>query len=249
MSDIDNISPVRSGADKFVTTHWSMVLAAGDTSASQHEQALSELCDTYWFPLYMYLRRRGYNAHQAEDYTQGFFTKMLDKHYLRKVGPKPGKFRSFLLAALKHYVADEHDHIKAIKRGGKRDIKSFDFNSAERKYALSLTYDMSPDKVFERSWALTVLEKTMDLLKAEWVSRNKQALFDALRVYLGGQEENVPYHLVANELNMSEAAVKVTVHRLRRRYREILREEIAQTVAREDQIDEEINDLFIALAC
>ncbi|MFB0556135.1 MAG: RNA polymerase sigma factor [Phycisphaerae bacterium] len=247
MPEANHISSTPFGKGKFATTHWSVILAAGDTSASQHEQALSSLCKTYWFPLYAYLRRRGYNAHQAEDYTQGFFAQMLDKHYLRKVSPKPGKFRSFLLAAFRHYVADEHDHARAIKRGGSRKILSLDFNTAERKYALGLTYDLSPDKVFERSWALAVLEKTMDRLRAELAGRDKQRHFDVFRIYLGGQAAKVPYHDVADKLKMTEGAVKVAIHRLRRRYREILREEIAQTVAGEDQIDEEIKDLFAVL--
>jgi RNA polymerase sigma-70 factor (ECF subfamily) len=194
------------------------------------------------------LRRRGYDADQAEDCTQAFFAQMLDKHYLSRVSPKPGKFRSFLLAALRHFVADEHDRARAIKRGGARKSLSLDFETAEGQYALGLAHDLSPEKLFERSWALTALEKTMGRLEADLASVNKRELFDALRVYLCGQTTNVPYRDVAAKLNMTEGAVKVAVHRLRRRYRELLRDEIAQTVVTEDQIDEEIRDLFMALA-
>ena len=248
MSDTNDMSLTPSGTSRFATTHWSVVLAAGDSASPQHGQALNTLCQTYWFPLYAYLRRRGYNADQAEDCTQAFFAKMLDKHYLSSVGPKPGKFRSFLLAALRHFLADEHDHDRAIKRGGARKSLSLDFETAEGQYALGLAHDLSPQKLFERSWALTALEKTMGRLEAELASVNKRKLFDSLRVHLCGQVTKVPYRDVAAELNMTEGALKVAVHRLRGRYRELLRDEIAQTVATEDQIDEEIRDLFMALA-
>jgi RNA polymerase sigma-70 factor (ECF subfamily) len=145
-------------------------------------------------------------------------------------------------------VADEHERARAIKRGGAVQKLPFDFERAEGQYVHSLAHDMSPEKLFERSWALTILQKTMDLLEVEFASMNKQTLFATLSTYLGGQGTNIPYHDVAAELNMTEGAVKVAVHRLRRRYRELLRNEIAQTVAAEDQIDEEIKGLFEALA-
>lgn len=243
----ENFAP--SNKPRFATTHWSVVLAAGKSSSAHHKQALSTLCQTYWFPLYAYLRRGGYNAHESADYTQGFFAQMLEKHYLRQVKPRPGKFRSFLLASLKHFVANERARARAKKRGGGRTVLSFDFENAENQYALEPADDLSPDKIFEKSWALTVLERTMDRLEAELAGKNKQKLFDHLRVYIGAETSSVPYSKAAAELGMTEGSVRVAVHRLRRRCRELLRDEIAQTVAAEDQIDDEIRGLFAALTC
>jgi RNA polymerase sigma factor (sigma-70 family) len=241
-------NPTPADTSRFATTHWSLVLAAGDSSSPQHEQALSRLCRVYWFPLYAYLRRRGHDAHQAEDYTQGFFAQVLDKRRLCGVRPKPGKFRSFLLVALKNFVSDEYDRASAIKRGGAKEQLSLNFAAAENQYTLEPTHDLSPEKLFERAWALTLLEQTMDRLESELACENKKGLFDALRVYVCGEPTGLTYLQVATQLNMTESAVKVAVHRLRRRYRELLRNEIAQTVLTEDQVDEEINFLFTAVA-
>lgn len=246
MADETKISSSKSG--KFVTTHWSMILAAGDTSSPLHKQALSELCQLYWHPLYAYLRRYGYDSHQAEDYTQSFFTQILEKHSLHKVEPTSGKFRSFLLKSLRHFVADEQDCSKAIKRGGAAHKLFIDLEKAEDQYTRSLTHNISPEKFFERSWAITILRRTMSRLEVEFTNKNKQVHFTALSAYIAGQKTNIPYHNLAIELNMTEGAVKVAVYRLRRRYLELLRHEIAQTVETEDQIDDEIRDLFAVLA-
>jgi RNA polymerase sigma factor (sigma-70 family) len=248
MSDNDNISQARSDADKFATTHWSVVLAAGDTSSPQHEQALSTLCQSYWYPLYAYLRRCGYDIHQAEDNTQAFFAQMLEKHYLRKVKPKPGRFRSFLLTAIKHFLANDYDRTQALKRGGGRRLLSLDFRNAENQYILEPSHQVSAEKLYEKSWAITVLERTMDRLETELASENKQKLFDCLKVYLGAEAGSIPYHDVASELGVTEGAVRVSVHRLRERFRELLREEIAQTVTTSGEIDEELHSLFSALS-
>jgi len=248
MSDSNDMSLTPPGTSRFATTHWSVVLAAGDSSSPQHEQALNTLCQTYWFPLYAYLRRRGHDRHQAEDWTQAFFVQMLDKSSLGGVSPKPGKFRSFLLTALKNFVSDEHDRARAVKRGGTQKTLSMNFETAESQYTLEPTDELSPERLFERAWALTVLEQTMDRLEAELANANKKELFDFLRVYVCGEPTTVTYRNVAARLNMTENAVKVTVHRLRRRYRELLRNEIAQTVLTEDQVDEEISYLFAAVA-
>jgi RNA polymerase sigma-70 factor (ECF subfamily) len=207
------------------------------------------LCRTYWFPLYAYLRRHGYDTHQAEDHTQAFLAGLLEKHGLRLAEPKRGRFRSFLLAALKHFLANEHARAGAQKRGGGRKALSLDCENAEAQYALEPRDELSPEKLFERSWALTVLDRAMARLAAEAAASNKQQQFDRLKTYLTAGKDAVAYHKVAAELQMSEGAVKVAVHRLRRRYRELLRDEIAQTVATQDQIDEEIRHLFSALAC
>ena len=237
-----------SDTSRFATTHWSVILAASSTSTPHYEEALSSLCQTYWFPLYAYLRRWGCDTHLAEDYVQAFFVQMLEKHYLSKVEQKRGKFRSFLLVAIKRFVADQHDLTQAFKRGGGHKRLSIDLEFAEGKYALEPVSDLSPERIFEKSWALAALEQTMAQLEAEFAGMNKQKLFDCLKVYIGGDANSVPYHNVAADLNMTEDAVKTAVYRLRRRYRQRLRDIIAQTVTTHEQINEEIQDLFVAIA-
>ncbi len=249
MSDNTTKSYSVSGAGRFATTHWSVVLQAGQPGAPGYQQALETLCRGYWFPLYAYLRRHGYDSHQAEDYTQAFFCKVLEKQVLRLADSKRGRFRSFLLATLKNFLADEHDRARAQKRGGGRKLLSIDFNEAENQYALEPADRLSPEKLFDKSWALTVLERTMACLKTELAGKNKKELFDHLKIYLTAEKGSIPYRDTAAELNMTEAAVRTAVHRLRRHYRKSLRDEIAQTVTTEDQIDEEIDDLFAALTC
>jgi RNA polymerase sigma-70 factor (ECF subfamily) len=248
MSDKTPKCSTPSDAGRFATTHWSIILAAGDSASTQHESALSALCQTYWFPLYAYLRRRGYDSHQAEDCTQGFFAGILERKGLRKADPKYGKFRSFLLACLKNFLADEWDRSHAQKRGGDKKVLYLDFDAAASRYEREPEHHMSPEKLFERSWALTVLNRAMERLKAESAASDKQQLFDCLKIYLTAEKDAVPYKNVTAKLNMTEGAVKVAVHRLRRRYRELVRDEIAQTVTTEAQVDEEIQDLFAALA-
>ena len=247
MSDYTPTNSNLPGAGQFATTHWSVVMAAGRPKSASYQQALETLCKTYWFPLYAYLRRQGYDSHQAEDYTQAFFAGLLARGGLRLADPKRGKFRSFLLTSLKHFLSNERARARAKKRGGGRKVLSLDFQNAESQYALEPRDELSPEKLFERSWALTVLARTMARLQAEAVSTNKQKLFDHLKGYLTAEKSSVPYRDVASELDMTEGAVRVTIHRLRRRYRELLRDEIAQTVTSDDQIDEEIRDLFAAL--
>ena len=248
MSDDSHVSSTPTGTSRFATTHWSVVLAAGSPESSHYQEALETLCRTYWSPLYVYLRRYGYNAHQAEEYTQAFFANLLEKRGLRLVDPKHGKFRSFMLAALKHFLADKRGRELAQKRGGGWKALSLDFENVETQYAPELAYNLSPEKLFEKSWALTVLEQTMARLKAESAATGKQKLFDRLKVCLIGVGDSVSYRQMAHELGMTEGAVKVAVHRLRRRYRELLRHEIGQTVATADEVDEEIQNLFAALA-
>jgi RNA polymerase sigma factor (sigma-70 family) len=248
MSDNPSKDSPSTGAGRFATTHWSVVLTAGQPESTGYRQALEALCETYWFPLYAYVRRHGNDTHQAEDYTQAFLAFLLDKHGLRVADPKRGRFRSFLLASLKNFLSNECARAAALKRGGDRKIFSLDIDNAERKYALKPREEMSPEKLFARSWALTVLERTMDRLAAEAAHTKKPELFERLRAYLTAAEDAVPFRQMASELDMSEGAVRVAAHRLRRRYRELLRDEIAQTVTTEDQINQEIRDLFAALA-
>jgi RNA polymerase sigma-70 factor (ECF subfamily) len=235
------------GAGRFATTHWSVVLAAGRPKSASYRQALETLCRTYWFPLYAYLRRHGCNSHQAQDYTQAFFTALLAKGGLDLADSRRGKFRSFLLASLKHFLSNERARARAKKRGGGRKALSLDFENAESQYALEPRDELSPEKLFERSWALTVLDRTMARLEAEAVKTNKKKLFECLKSYLIADKSSASYRNVAEELDITEGAVRVAVHRLRKRYRELLRDEIAQTVTSDDQIDEEIRALFTAL--
>jgi len=236
------------GQSSFATTHWSIVLAAGNQSSPDYTRALSTLCRTYWYPLYVYLRRWGCDREQAEDYTQGFFAGLLERQGIGKADPKQGKFRSFLLASLKNFLADEWDRSQAQKRGGDRKVFSLDIEDGETRYSREPVDNLSPEKLFERYWALEVLKQAMARLKAEYVTANKIELFNCLKTYLTAEQGSVSYRDIAGKLNVAEGAVRVAVHRLRQRYRELVRQEIAQTVTSPDQVDEEINELFAALA-
>lgn len=242
------MNSAQSGSGRFATTHWSVVLSASQPDSTRYQQSLETLCRTYWFPLYAYLRRHGFDTQKAEDYIQAFFAGLLEKRGLRLADPERGRFRSFLLIALKHFMANEHARAGAQKRGGGRKILSLDIENAENRYIREPRDELSPEKLFERSWALAVLDRTMARLQAEAANAKKQNLFDCLKVYLTAEKNAVPYNKVAARLRMTEGAVKVAVHRLRRRYRDLLRDEIAQTVTTEEQINEEIRDLFDALA-
>lgn len=248
MSGNSNMSSTPAGTSRFATTHWSVVLAAGKPDSSHYREALEMLCQTYWFPIYAYLRRQGYGAHEAEDQTQGFFTHTIEMHDLCRADPDRGKFRSFLLSMLKHFVADQWDRSQAQKRGGGKKTFSLDFADAETRYKLEPSHQLSPDKLFEKSWALTVLGRTMANLKAETCDPNKQELFEQLKAHLTGQSHAVPYRELAVRLKMTEGSVKVAVHRLRQRYRELLREQIAHTISGPEEVEEEILALFSALA-
>ena len=247
MSEDSHVSSTPTGTSRFATTHWSVVLAAGSPSSPQYEQALSNLCHTYWFPLYSYLRKWGCDSHQAEDCTQAFFTRLLEKNTLRRADRNRGRFRSFLLISLKNFLSDEWDRAQSQKRGGDKKNLSLDAAAAETRYTLEPADRLSPDKLFERSWALTVLKQAMDQLKKESTTAGKMPLFDHLKNHLTGKTETVSYKSLAAKLDMTEDAVKAAVYRLRRRYRELVREEIAQTVATEEQLEEEIKELFAAL--
>ena len=214
---------------RFDTTHWSVVLAAGSDSTAGAKQALSTLCETYWYPLYAYLRRQGRSAEDAQDLTQGFFQQILEKGTVERADPERGRFRSFLLISLKHYVTNEWDKEQAGKRGGGVRHLSLELENAEGRYQLEPPDDTTPEKVFDRRWALTLLDNVLGKLRAEFVKADKEAIFGRLKVFLGGGSADESYAGIGRELDMSEGAVKVAVHRLRRRYRDLLREEIAQT--------------------
>lgn len=247
MSQRQPTTPHVWGDAHFPTTHWSIILAAGSPESPRYREALEALCRDYWFPLYAFLRRRGYGPDEAQDYTQGFFAHMLEKQDLCRADPNRGRFRSFLLAMLKHFAADTREQAQAQKRGGGKNVVSLDLAEAEARYAAEPTHQLSPEKLFERYWALTVLSRTMARLKQD-AAMDKPLLFEQLKAHLGGQADAVPYRDLAARLNMSEGAIKVAVHRLRKRYRELLCEEVAQTVSTPEEVEDEIRALFTALA-
>ena len=236
-----------SDAAGFAATHWTVVLAAarGQTS-SRAAEAMAELCRIYWYPLYAFLRRRGHEVHEAEDLTQEFFTRLLGEHFLANVDRQKGRFRAFLLASLKHFLSDQRDRAHAQKRGGGRAVVSLDSLDAETRYRLEPAQDLTPEKMFEKQWALALLEHVLSRLHAEMVAEGKSALFEALKDTLTGAR-SLTYAAIGAELGMSEGAVKVAAHRMRRRYRDLLREEIAQTVASSDEIGDEIRYLCRAI--
>ena len=245
-SDEDQrLSP--QGARRFATTRWSMVLAAGRGDLPDSKRALAVLCETYWYPLYAYARRRGYRAHEAQDLTQEFFAELLEKGSLRVADPQRGKFRSFLLSSLNNFLANQWRSAAARKRGGRQTHLSLDFESGESRYALEPSHELTAEKIFQRHWAIATLGRALSKLSDEFSQRGKTELFEHLKAYLVMDKGSVPYRQIAGELEMSEGAVKVAVHRLRRRCRELVREEIAQTVAEPEQIDDELRDLFAAM--
>jgi len=231
----------------FVTTHWSVVLSAHGDSTRAND-ALSTLCKAYWYPLYAYVRRQGHAPHDAQDLTQDFFTRLLARQFLAAADPARGRFRSFLLSALKNFLANEWDRRNAQKRGGGQVLISIDDTNAESRYAMEPADNTTPEKLFERRWATTLLDRVLARLRDEHAAQGKTELYSALKDCLTFESATAPYAELGQRLNMSEGAIKVAVHRLRARYRELLREEIAQTVSSAAQVEEEIRQLFAALA-
>lgn len=228
-------------------TRWTVVLAARDKSSAQSLEALETLCQTYWYPLYAYMRRQGHSLHDAQDLTQEFFARLLEKDYLRSVAREKGRFRTFLLVALKRFLANEWDRTRAHKRGGGQVHLSLDTSSAERSFQADSAVELSPDKIYDRRWALTLLDQTLARLRGEFAQAGKSADFERLKICLTAERGSICYPDLANGMGLSEAALRVTVHRLRRRFRELFREEIAHTVADPSQIDEEVRYLLTVL--
>lgn len=236
------------GSDIFATTHWTVVLAAGQRHTPQSDHALEALCRAYWFPLYAYIRRRGYNPTDAEDLTQAFFARFLEKNYLAGLSSERGRFRAFLLASLQHFLANEWDKTQRQKRGGGAEHLSLDWQEADSQFRLAGSSDPSPEKAFDREWALALLERVIQRLREECAAEGKTALFDQLKVFLTSGTGAVPYATPAAALGMDETAVRAAVHRLRKRYRLLLRDEIASTLSDPAQVEEEIRALFAAFA-
>lgn len=228
-------------SSEFPTTRWTVVLAAGDATKKEARSALASLCESYWYPLYSYLRRRGYPADQAQDLTQAFLIRLLEGRYLDRVDPGKGRFRSFLLTSLKFFVADDEDRQRAQKRGG-GNVVPLEFSAGEERYQREPVDDETPERIFERRWALSVLERVMEKLRKEFTLHGRPEHFDRLKVFLLGRS-GPPYAALALELNTSEGAIKVAIHRLRKRYRELFRLEIADTVADPGEVESEIRFL------
>ena len=232
-------------ASRFPTTQWTLVVAAGDPQRKEARSALVSLCETYWYPLYVFLRRNGYTADQAQDLTQEFFIRVLEGRYLDRADRAKGRFRSFLLTSLKFFVADEEDRQRAQKRGG-GTVVPIEFSSGEERYQREPAHDETPERIFERRWALSILDRVVEKFRNEFVQHGRPEHFDRLKVFLLGQSD-VPYAALAREMNTSEGALKVAIHRLRKRYRELFREEIADTVADPAEVEPELQYLAAIL--
>ncbi len=232
---------------QFNTTHWSLVLMAGQTHAPEAEAALDELCRTYWSPLYAYVRRTGHEAHDAQDLTQEFFARLLEKKYLKLADRERGRFRSFLLKSLQHFLINEWDRSQAQKRGGGQKAFSLDEEATERAYLQQPADQLAPESFYDQRWAMTLLEKAMERLGADYVASGKGELFHQLKPLLLTEGSGESYRQLAGPLGLSEGAVKVALHRLRQRFRNAVRAEIAQTVATPEEVDEELRCLMTAL--
>jgi RNA polymerase sigma-70 factor (ECF subfamily) len=236
-----------SGPAIFATTHWSVVLTAGRSDAPQAQDALEKLCQTYWYPLYAYVRRRGNSPADAEDLTQAFFAWLLERDWLGVADRQCGRFRSFLLTSFSRFLANEWDKARTQKHGGGRMV-SLPFDDAEAGCARESADNATPEQSFEWRWALTLLDQVMHRLSAEFTRDGKAELFEMLKPCLLGERTAQPYATLALKLAMTEGSMKVAVHRLRQRYRQLLREEIANTVAKPEEIEEELRYLFAVLA-
>lgn len=244
----DNGRHTGGGAKSFTTTHWSVVLAARRDSAGKPEDAIASFCQSYWQPLYAFVRLQGYGPEDAEDLTQGFFAHLLGRDGLAGVDPGNGRFRSFLLACLRHYLANERDRARAQKRGGGRSPLPLDGGADEARYTRELVDARDPVRAFERSWALNLLERVLGRLRREQVVAGKQALFERLLPSLVNDPDAPAYASLATQTGLSEEALRMTVSRLRQRFRRLLREEIMPTVSSPAEVEEELRHLLVALA-
>ncbi len=246
MSSENKVGPF-GGNRQFATTQWSVVRAVGLENSQAANSALQELCQIYWYPLYTYVRRQGHNADAAADLTQAFFADLLMRDDLKRVDPELGKFRSFLLAAMKHFLMNQWNKAKAQKRGGGKSPLSLDFGEADNRYRLEPSHAKTPELIYQKQWAKTLLERVQKSLRSEFADRGKGHQFDKLQKFLAGKNEDETLATAAAQLNMSEVAVKVSLHRMRQRFGELLRTEIQQTVSTPEEIDSEIQQLFEVL--
>ena len=241
-----NESLASGDANQFRTTHWSVVLLSAQTQVPGSRTALADLCQLYWYPLYAFVRRRGYSASDAQDLTQEFFTRLLEKGWLEGVDQERGRFRSFLLAATKHFLSNERDRAAAQKRGGGKKLLPLDSGEAESRYALEPVDPITAERIFDRRWALTLLDQVLSRLRREFTASGKEELFNELKQTLTGDASS--YAQIGERLGMTEGAVKVAAHRLRGRYRDLIRQEVAQTVQSPENVEDELRDLMAALS-
>lgn len=231
----------------FATTRWTLVLAAGDGASSEGHLALEQLCQAYWFPLYAYVRRRGHDPHAAQDLTQGFFARLLERNDLSRITREGGRFRSFLLTALNHYLVNEHERNTALKRGGGQQIISLDDDSAEERYRNEPSHSETPDRLFERQWALTLMAEALKRLTAEYSGTGKSGTYEALRPFLSREPAAGEYAALAARLNIAPGTLAVQVHRLRERYRQLVRASVADTVDSPLEVEAEMRHLLDSL--
>jgi RNA polymerase sigma-70 factor (ECF subfamily) len=240
-------SPAARPARRFATTRWSLILQARNRNELPARAALEELCQAYWLPVYGFMRRQTKDVHEAQDLTQGFFTSLLSRDAFVEASPARGRFRSFLLAAAKHFVCNERDKQTAVMRGGRITLQSLDFESGEQQLSSDLSREQSAEAIFERRWALAMLDRVLDRLRLEYETAGRQTLFETLAGHLSGEAAGESLADTAVRLQMSAESVRVALHRLRKRYRHILRDEISQTTESPGEIDDEIRQLFDAL--
>jgi RNA polymerase sigma-70 factor (ECF subfamily) len=230
----------------FASTHWSVVLAAGQGDTRAHD-ALARLCETYWYPLYAYARRRGCSPHDSQDLTQEFFARLLKGNWVAKADRQRGRFRSFLLSAMKHFMANEWNRAQTQKRGSGQPIQSLNDDSAEHRYGLEPVETATPESLFERRWALTLLDTVLARLEEEHRRDGKLAWIEVMRPALAADRGSINYPEVARQLGITETAARVAVHRLRQRYRQLIRAEVASTVASPLEVETEMRHLFRVL--
>lgn len=235
-----------TGHGVFATTHWSLVISARDLASPESAEALERLCQLYWSPLYAFIRKSGFSPADAEDLTQGFFARLLQKDYIRTASREKGRFRTFLLTALKAYMANEWDRQHAQKRGGFAQVISIDQTAEETRLGNLLADPRKPDDLYDRQWTLTLLQVVIGQLRSEYETSGRAKLFEHLQNAMAGEDCAIPYAEVAMQLGLTESAVKMASYRLRSRYRELLREQVAQTVSSSEEVDSEIRALFAA---
>ena len=243
-----NETPGVGSSESFSTTHWSVVLSAGDGCENIAQRALEQLCQAYWFPLYAYVRRQGNSADDAKDLTQEFFTRFLERGHFALADPERGRFRTFLLTSLKRFLNEEWRKANRQKRGGGRQFVPFDGEDAENRFSAAPRDSLAPDLLYDRRWAEALLERVLGQLKKDYESTGRAAIYTQLQQFLWGRQAELSYAEMGERLGINEGAVKVAVHRLRQRFRELLREAVANTVEKPDQIDDELKHLLGAFA-
>lgn len=247
MDDADAF-PSNAAPGRFATTRWSVVAAAGEVDGDQRREALEQLCGSYWYPVYAFVRGRTTNSQDAQDLTQAFFVRAIEKGTLGKADPARGRFRTFLRSAIANFLADERAKANAAKRGGGGRMLSLDFEAGESRYLLEPSHDSTAERIYDRRWAVTLIEQALATLRQEWQDVGKEAAFEILKATLPGVGKGEDYARIAEELDVSPAAAKQAAYRFRRRYREIFRDEVRRTVADDASIDDEIARLMESLS-